>query len=94
MWYPPPVRRQKQHSEHLLLSGRYASCFHAGGLTCIIYKTGNLFTIVIRKKKSIDCFEKKNNRITCFITAADTRIRVFRAISRTIVKIFSDEAIQ
>ena len=26
-----------QHSEHLLCGGRYASCIHAGGLSCYIY---------------------------------------------------------
>ena len=30
---PPPIRRQ-QHSEHLLRSRWYASCVHAGGLSC------------------------------------------------------------
>ena len=29
----PPIRRQ-QHSEQLLRGGRYASCVHAGGLSC------------------------------------------------------------
>ena len=29
----PPIRRQ-QHGEHLVRSGRYASCVHAGGLSC------------------------------------------------------------
>ena len=32
MGYPPP--RTDQHSEHLLRGGRYASCVHAGGLSC------------------------------------------------------------
>ena len=31
---PPPGRETEQHSEHLLHSGRYASCVHAGGLSC------------------------------------------------------------
>ena len=30
MGYPP-----KQHSEHLLCGGRYASCVHVGGLSCV-----------------------------------------------------------
>ena len=35
MGYPPPPRRETdQHSQHLLLGGRYASCVHAGGLSC------------------------------------------------------------
>ena len=36
--YPPPwldgVPPLHQHSKHLLRSGRYASCVHAGGLSC------------------------------------------------------------
>ena len=32
MGYPPPT---DQHSEHLLHGGRYASCVHAGGLSCL-----------------------------------------------------------
>ena len=31
---PPSIRRQ-QHSEHLLRSRQYASCIHAGGLSCV-----------------------------------------------------------
>ena len=31
MGYPPET---DQHSEHLLRSGRYASCIHTGGLSC------------------------------------------------------------
>ena len=30
----PP--RTDQHSEHLLRGGRYASCVHAGGLSCLL----------------------------------------------------------
>ena len=29
-----PPSKTEQHSEHLLHGGRYASCFHAGGLSC------------------------------------------------------------
>ena len=32
---PPPPPETKQHSEHLLRNGRYASCVHAGGLSCL-----------------------------------------------------------
>ena len=32
--YPPPIQETEQHSEHLLRGGRYASCVHAGGLSC------------------------------------------------------------
>ena len=32
--YPPP--HQEQHSVYLLRGGRYASCVHAGGLSCFI----------------------------------------------------------
>ena len=34
--YPgvPPCQDTEQHSEHLLHGGRYASCVHAGGLSC------------------------------------------------------------
>ena len=31
---PPPGQETEQHSEHLLRGGRYASCVHAGGLSC------------------------------------------------------------
>ena len=31
--YPPPPKTEQQ-SEHLLHGGRYASCVHAGGLSC------------------------------------------------------------
>ena len=31
---PPPAVRRQQHSEHLLRDGRYASCVHAGWLSC------------------------------------------------------------
>ena len=31
----PPPSRTDQHSEHLLRDGRYASCVHAGGLSCL-----------------------------------------------------------
>ena len=41
MGYPPwtwhgvtPPPETDQHSEHLLCGGRYASCVHAGGLSC------------------------------------------------------------
>ena len=34
MGYPPPPH---QHSKHLLRSRRYASCVHAGGLSCILF---------------------------------------------------------
>ena len=42
MGYPP------QHSEHLIRGGRYASCVHAGGLSCLwkiffLWKSTNLF---------------------------------------------------
>ena len=33
-WVPPPLARRQQHSEHLLHGGWYASCVHAGGLSC------------------------------------------------------------
>ena len=32
--YPPPYQKIEQPSEHLLCGGRYASCVHAGGLSC------------------------------------------------------------
>ena len=32
--YPLPCQKTEQHSKHLLRSGRYASCVHAGGLSC------------------------------------------------------------
>ena len=32
----PPCQETEQHSEHLLRGGRYASCVHAGGLSCLI----------------------------------------------------------
>ena len=32
--YPPPNQETEQHNEHLLCGGRYASCVHAGGLSC------------------------------------------------------------
>ena len=31
---PLPNQKTEQHSEHLLRGGRYASCVHAGGLSC------------------------------------------------------------
>ena len=31
---PPPCKETDEHSEHLLYDGRYASCTHAGGLSC------------------------------------------------------------
>ena len=34
--YPPPPETD-QHSEHLLRAGRYASCVHAGGLSCYYF---------------------------------------------------------
>ena len=36
MGYPPysPHQETDQHSEHLLCAGWYASCIHAGGLSC------------------------------------------------------------
>ena len=34
---PPPRQETDQHREHLLRGGRYASCVHAGGLSCQIY---------------------------------------------------------
>ena len=33
--YPPPPQ-QEQHSVYLLRGGRYVSCVHAGGLSCLI----------------------------------------------------------
>ena len=30
----PLTHQTEQHSEHLLRGGRYASCVHAGGLSC------------------------------------------------------------
>ena len=39
-WGTPP-----QHSEHLLRGGRYASCVHAGGLSCTILFT-NISTML------------------------------------------------
>ena len=35
---PPPHQETDQQSEHLLCSGRYASCVHAGGLSCLWYR--------------------------------------------------------
>ena len=35
--YPPSPARTDQHSEHLLRGGRYASCVHAGGLSCLSF---------------------------------------------------------
>ena len=32
---PSPGQKTEQHSEHLLRGGRYASCVHAGGLSCL-----------------------------------------------------------
>ena len=32
---PPPHQETEQHSDHLLRGGRYASCVHAGGLSCL-----------------------------------------------------------
>ena len=34
---PPPHQETEQHSEHLLSGRRYASCVHAGGLSCFEY---------------------------------------------------------
>ena len=34
-WSTPP--KTDQHSEHLLCSGQYASCIHAGGLSCFTF---------------------------------------------------------
>ena len=34
MGYPPPRQETDQQSEHMLRSGRYASCVHTGGLSC------------------------------------------------------------
>ena len=33
---PPPGQETDQHSEHLLRGGWYASCVHAGGLSCLL----------------------------------------------------------
>ena len=35
---PPPNQETEQQSEHLLRGGRYASCVHAGELSCCAYK--------------------------------------------------------
>ena len=41
----PP--QTEQHSEHLLRGGRYASCVHAGGLSCLlILNNTNLKTVL------------------------------------------------
>ena len=36
MGYPHPPPPELGHNEHLLRGGRYASCVHAGGLSCLI----------------------------------------------------------
>ena len=40
--YPPPYQETEQHSKHLLCGGWYASCVHAGELSCL-YFTSNSF---------------------------------------------------
>ena len=32
---PPPPKKTEKQSEYLLHGGRYASCVHAGGLSCL-----------------------------------------------------------
>ena len=39
----PPCQETDQHSKHLLCGGRYASCVHAGGLSCSKLFCGQLF---------------------------------------------------
>ena len=34
---PPTSDETEQHSEYLLRGGQYASCIHAGGLSCFIF---------------------------------------------------------
>ena len=38
--FPPPSLETPQQGEHLLRSRRYASCVHAGGLSCLILLSG------------------------------------------------------
>ena len=35
IWVPPPPPETEQHSQYLFRGGRYASCAHAGGLSCL-----------------------------------------------------------
>ena len=39
---PPPIPGIGQHMEYLIRCGRYASCVHAGGLSCYLYACGFL----------------------------------------------------
>ena len=34
---PPPPPRKGQHMEYSMRRGRYASCVHAGGLSCLLW---------------------------------------------------------
>ena len=45
-----------QHREYLLHSGRYASCVHAGGLSCYIYLRKLLLASIFRQTTSNTCF--------------------------------------
>ena len=52
---PPPThpcQETEQQSQYLLRGGRYASCVHAGGLSCLIYI---LFLLFSQKRKSSSC---------------------------------------
>ena len=48
---PPPT---DQHSEHLLRGGRYASCVHAGGLSCSL-KIGPSCRVILIKLPRLTC---------------------------------------
>ena len=54
MGYPPPHQETEQQSKHLLRSRWYASCVHAGGISCVRSKNTNyLACLQIAKKLTI-----------------------------------------
>ena len=56
-----------QHREYLLYGGRYASCVHAGGLSCCNQILGHV-KIRIGKQNCICCRWSVQNTVTCIFT--------------------------
>ena len=56
--YSPPLPRQQQ-SEHLLHGGRYASCVHAGGLSCyLLFQPNFLLKVGYQLRQCIELSAK------------------------------------
>ena len=76
MGYTSPHQETDQHSEHLLRGGRYASCVHAGGLSCGCM-LGCLFVPTYKISK-VSSHLKNYKTKTCFSPFWATSIFLFK----------------